>query len=100
MSMIQSRNYGCLAIKPLRVYSGNALYSFECTPYIQRANGRKPGHRGGVAQLGEHLLCKQGVIGSNPFISTNFFERRVESRVIDGGTGKRLFETWAHSSAG
>ena len=21
---------------------------------------------GGVAQLGEHLLCKQGVIGSNP----------------------------------
>ena len=25
---------------------------------------------GGVAQLGEHLLCKQGVIGSNPFIST------------------------------
>ena len=28
------------------------------------------GHRGGVAQLGEHLLCKQGVIGSNPFTST------------------------------
>ncbi len=26
---------------------------------------------GGVAQLGEHLLCKQGVIGSIPFISTN-----------------------------
>ena len=26
---------------------------------------------GGVAQLGEHLLCKQGVNGSNPFISTN-----------------------------
>ena len=25
---------------------------------------------GGVAQLGEHLLCKQGVVGSNPFIST------------------------------
>ena len=25
---------------------------------------------GGVAQLGEHLLCKQGVIGSIPFIST------------------------------
>jgi hypothetical protein len=24
---------------------------------------------GGVAQLGEHLLCKQGVIGSNPFTS-------------------------------
>ena len=25
---------------------------------------------GGVAQLGEHLLCKQGVKGSIPFIST------------------------------
>ena len=30
---------------------------------------------GGVAQLGEHLPCKQGVKGSIPFISTNF-ERR------------------------
>ena len=26
--------------------------------------------RGGIAQLGEHLLCKQGVNGSIPFIST------------------------------
>ena len=25
---------------------------------------------GGIAQLGEHLLCKQGVSGSNPLIST------------------------------
>ena len=25
---------------------------------------------GGVAQLGEHLPCKQGVKGSIPFIST------------------------------
>ena len=33
---------------------------------------------GGIAQMGEHLLCKQGVKGSNPFIST----------------------TWADSSAG
>ena len=31
-----------------------------------------PGKNGGVAQLGEHLLCKQGVIGSIPFISTTF----------------------------
>ena len=28
-----------------------------------------PAH-GGIAQLVEHLLCKQGVIGSNPFTST------------------------------
>ena len=26
---------------------------------------------GGIAQLGEHLPCKQGVKGSNPFISTD-----------------------------
>ena len=29
-----------------------------------------PGN-GGVAQLGEHLPCKQGVMGSNPIISTS-----------------------------
>ena len=29
-----------------------------------------PPEHGGVAQLGEHLLCKQGVIGSIPFTST------------------------------
>ena len=50
----------------------SALYSFEgALRLLQRAKGQRPGHRGGVAQLGEHLLCKQGVIGSNPFISTN-----------------------------
>jgi hypothetical protein len=27
--------------------------------------------RGRVAQLGEHLLCKQGVTGSIPVTSTN-----------------------------
>ena len=27
---------------------------------------------GAVAQLGEHLLCKQGVVGSIPISSTNF----------------------------
>ena len=35
---------------------------------------RDPTH-GGVAQLGEHLPCKQGVKGSNPFISTTYFLR-------------------------
>ena len=29
------------------------------------------GTHGGIAQLGEHLLCKQGVISSNLIISTN-----------------------------
>ena len=27
---------------------------------------------GGIAQLGEHLPCKQGVKGSNPFISIRY----------------------------
>ena len=34
---------------------------------------------GGVAQLGEHLLCKQGVIGSNPFISTSVESHAAKS---------------------
>ena len=33
-------------------------------------NPKRCERRGGIAQLGEHLLCKQGVKGSNPFIST------------------------------
>ena len=33
---------------------------------------------GGVAQLGEHLLCKQGVRGSSPLISTKVGERGIE----------------------
>ncbi len=36
-----------------------------------KRDGTSESEYGGVAQLGEHLLCKQGVIGSNPFISTS-----------------------------
>ena len=32
---------------------------------------------GGIAQLGEHLPCKQGVKGSNPFISTLIMKRMM-----------------------
>ena len=39
----------------------------------RREGGRK---NGGVAQLGEHLPCKQGVMGSNPIIST-----RIDGRI-------------------
>ena len=31
---------------------------------------------GGLAQLGEHLLCKQGVVGSIPSSSTNDADRQ------------------------
>ena len=35
---------------------------------------------GGLAQLGEHLLCKQGVVGSIPSSSTKYFESANVSR--------------------
>ena len=54
-------------------------------------NGNTPTSKyGGVAQLGEHLLCKQGVIGSNPFISTMGKDGRPPSQT----------KKWAYSSAG
>ena len=71
-----------------------ALRIFCCSVFRDRATGipveerslkRKPFHDegvtqqeehprsdGGVAQLGEHLPCKQGVMGSIPIISTIF----------------------------
>ena len=38
--------------------------------FLNRKRLEKISHYGGVAQLGEHLPCKQGVKGSIPFIST------------------------------
>ena len=38
--------------------------------YVEEILTQSKSKFGGVAQLGEHLLCKQGVIGSIPFIST------------------------------
>ena len=39
-----------------------------------------PKEHGGIAQLGEHLLCKQGVSGSIPLISTKMGERDTSRR--------------------
>ena len=57
------------------------LRSFFSTPTVV----------GVVAQLAEHLLCKQGVAGSNPAGST-----------IYGPLGGRspFLQSWAHSSVG
>jgi hypothetical protein len=41
---------------------------------------------GGVAQLGEHLLCKQGVIGSIPFTSTRYFGCVMTERLVFGAS--------------
>ena len=37
---------------------------------------------GGVAQLGEHLPCKQGVMGSNPIISTRVQDEAEEEKLM------------------
>ena len=42
------------------------------------------GFPGGIAQLGEHLPCKQGVKGSNPFISTVIRKRMTNKEEPDG----------------
>ena len=53
---------------------------------------------GGVAQLGEHLPCKQGVMGSNPIIST----KSVKTDKEKGSRRKRKRPRGlrAHSSGG
>ena len=45
----------------------SSLFNFEGS--FKEDNGKDLQY-GGVAQLGEHLPCKQGVMGSNPIIST------------------------------
>ena len=44
---------------------------------------------GGVAQLGEHLPCKQGVMGSNPIISIKRAERSGWKTGLSGLLGKK-----------
>ena len=39
---------------------------------------------GGVAQLGEHLPCKQGVMGSIPIISTKGERERDTPKKLNG----------------
>ena len=42
------------------------------TPLLATPESRRDHLRGAVAQLGEHLLCKQGVRGSSPLSSTSY----------------------------
>ena len=46
----------------------SSLFNFEGS--LEKRRYGKDLQYGGVAQLGEHLPCKQGVMGSNPIIST------------------------------
>ena len=43
---------------------------------------KREGKIGGIAQLGERVLCKHEVIGSNPFTSTK--ETSGKGRMIEG----------------
>ena len=58
--------------------------------FIQQNNPKY----GGVAQLGEHLPCKQGVMGSIPIISTRrkFRQPRSTSRVRTKCSGMLIEE--------
>ncbi len=50
----------------------------------EKALGRAvPAWLGDVAQQGEHLLCKQGVAGSNPVISTSTLTTEQVERDLD-----------------
>ena len=62
---------------------------------VKRTMGNR---HGGVAQLGEHLPCKQGVMGSNPIIST----KSVKTDKEKGSRRKRKRPRGlrAHSSGG
>ncbi len=51
-------------------------FALRTTPYGQRSHG--PLRFGDVAQLVEHLLCKQGVVGSIPSISTRLVVARKD----------------------
>ena len=68
------------------------LFNFQGSP--RSPFDRKSREYGGVAQLGEHLPCKQGVKGSNPFISTTWRMSR------DGTREEPNNRIRAHSSAG
>ena len=52
------------------------------------------GARGAIAQLGEHLLCKQGVGGSNPPSSTNL--RESSGRLDQTGRNQKCTRVRAH----
>jgi hypothetical protein len=54
-------------------FSGKPGWNQRAEPKMQRlrkCRRMRKHYRGRVAQLGEHLLCKQGVAGSNPVTST------------------------------
>ena len=62
------------------------LWTNEVFDYVKNEGIMSANSYGGVAQLGEHLPCKQGVMGSNPIISTMIYgisqKRALEVRIL------------------
>lgn len=48
--------------------------------------------RGDVAQLEEHLLCKQGVVGSSPIISTIRYSLYMDKKDLENLSEQELAE--------
>ena len=60
---------GCNGLRVKHAWVCEALVVLQCGVLWR--------NKGGLAQLGEHLLCKQGVVGSIPTFSTNHFDAAV-----------------------
>ena len=93
---IGERNFG--QSKLLFNFEGSWEKDFQNEGKRKRT-GRSPRY-GGVAQLGEHLLCTQGVRSSNLLISTRGFPEEGEPRSIGEGEEAPKATGWAHSSGG
>ena len=89
-------------------------YDSHCCSILSDQKSLTPKY-GGVAQLGEHLPCKQGVMGSIPIISTTgklpapSIDKASANKYRDGEVKQNKGEertryteelTWAHSSGG
>ena len=66
---------------------------------VESPEGQQTCGYGGVAQLGEHLPCKQGVDSSILFVSTSGEPKGElqQNRLADEANRPH---TWAHSSGG
>ena len=88
-----SRDTAGFQIEKKRDDEEKDLFGSCCSIFRDQKEKRTPEKNGGVAQLGEHLPCKQGVKGSNPFISTTVRTERTDRK-------GRCETEWAHSSEG
>ena len=87
-----------------RIFGKDKKYPAKCRIFLRNIRNRA-GHflSGGIAQLGEHLLCKQGVIGSIPIISTSVGQRFEKAFVSGNDSAKQRCKAGqkrAHSSGG